>query len=193
LEFPQFEAMHPIGSRARLAFALLLYTGQRRGDVIRMGRQQVQAGFIVVRQQKTGTVLEIPILAGLWEVLSSNPAEHLTYLTTRASEPFKAPGFTNWFRDMCRAAGLPPGLSAHGLRKATCPRFAEAGCSANEIAAISGHASLREVERYTKAADQKRMATAAMAAMSTTKTGTNHGKPITKVSQIPFQPIENKG
>ena len=89
LEFPQFEAMHPIGSRARLAFALLLYTGQRRGDVIHMGRQQVQAGFIVVRQQKTGTVLEIPILAGLWEVLSSNPAEHLTYLTTRAGEPFR--------------------------------------------------------------------------------------------------------
>jgi hypothetical protein len=79
------------------------------------------------------------------------------------------------------------------LRKATCRRLAEAGCSANEIAVISGHASLREVERYTKAADQKRMATAAMAAMSKTKTGTNPGKPLTKVSQIPFQQIENKG
>jgi hypothetical protein len=50
---------------------------------------------------------------------------------------------------------LLPGQSAHGLRKATCRRLAEAGCSANEIAAISGHTSLREVERYTKAADQK--------------------------------------
>lgn len=69
-EIAQFEAIHPIGSRARLAFALLLYTGQRRGDVIRMGRQQVLDGFIGVRQQKTGTVLEIPILAGLREVLS---------------------------------------------------------------------------------------------------------------------------
>jgi integrase len=191
-EIAQFEAIHPIGSRARLAFALLLFTGQRRGDVIRMGRQQVRDGFIVVRQQKTGTVLEIPILAGLREVLSSNPAEHLTFLTTRAGAPFKAPGFTNWFRDMRRAAGLPPGLSAHGLRKATCRRLAEAGCSANEIAAISGHASLREVERYTKAADQKRMATAAMEAMANTKTGTNTGKPLTKVSQIPWQPIETK-
>jgi integrase len=93
---------------------------------------------------------------------------------------------------MCRAAGLPPGLSAHGLRKATCRRLAEAGCSANEIAALSGHASLREVERYTKAADQKRMATAAMA-VSKIKTGTNSGKPLTKVSQIPSQPSENKG
>ena len=115
--------------------------------------------------------MEIPILPGLQEVLSANRAEHLTFLTTRAGEPFTAPGFTNWFRDMCRAAGLPPGLSAHGLRKAVCRRLAEAGCSANEIAAISGHASLREVERYTKAADRKRMATTAMEAMSKRGTG----------------------
>jgi hypothetical protein len=66
------------------------------------------------------------------------------------------------------------------------------GCSANDIAAISGHASLREVERYTKAADQKRMATAAMEAVAKTKTGTNTGKPLRKVSQITSQPIENK-
>ena len=50
------------------------------------------------------------------------------------------------------------GLLVHGLRKAACRRLAESGCSANEIAAISGHVSLREVERYTKAADQERMA-----------------------------------
>lgn len=37
-EIAQFERHHAIGSRARLALALLLYTGQRRGDVIRMGR-----------------------------------------------------------------------------------------------------------------------------------------------------------
>ncbi|HEY9359509.1 MAG TPA: tyrosine-type recombinase/integrase, partial [Xanthobacteraceae bacterium] len=53
--------------------------------------------------------------------------------------------------------------SAHGLRKAACRRLAEAGCSANEIASISGHASLREVERYTRAADQARMARQAIA------------------------------
>jgi hypothetical protein len=36
-EIPQFEKKHPIGSRARLAQALLLSTDQRRSDVIRMG------------------------------------------------------------------------------------------------------------------------------------------------------------
>jgi integrase len=110
----QFEAIHPIGSKARLAFGLLLYTAQRLGDVIRMGRQHVKDGFIRVAQQKTGAVLEIPIIPELREILAAHPADHLTFLTTRAGEPFAGPAFTNWFRDRCAEAGLPKGLVAHG-------------------------------------------------------------------------------
>ncbi len=40
-EIAQFEARHPIGSKARLALALLLYTGQRRSDVVTMGKQHI--------------------------------------------------------------------------------------------------------------------------------------------------------
>ena len=61
--------------------------------------------------------------------------------------------------------GLPKGFSAHGLRKAACRRLAEAGCSANVIASISGHKSLDEIELYTRAADQVRMAREGMAAL----------------------------
>ena len=153
-----FEAKHPIGSRARLAFALLLYTAQRRGDMILMGRQNVRNGSISVRQHKTGTELVIPIHPTLQAVLDSTPSKHLTFLTTAAGGPFTPAGFTNWFRDKCNEAGLPKGTSAHGLRKAACRRLAEAGCSANVIASISGHRSLNEVSRYTRAADQARMA-----------------------------------
>jgi integrase len=91
-----------------------------------------------------------------------NPADHLTLLTTQTGKPFSAAGFGNWFRDRCNEAGLPH-CSAHGLRKAAARRLAEAGCTTHEIAAITGHASLREVQRYTKAADQARLAQAAMA------------------------------
>jgi integrase len=157
-----FEAAHPIGTRARLALALLLYTGQRRSDVIRIGRQHVRDAATHIRQQKTGAELAIPIHANLKAVLDATPPEHLTFLTTAQGKPFTAAGFTNWFHDMCKEAGLSKGKSAHGLRKAACRRLAEAGCSVNEIAAISGHSSLREVERYTKAADQARMARAAI-------------------------------
>jgi hypothetical protein len=106
-------------------------------DVIRMGRQHVRAGFIQVRQQKTGAFLEIPLHPALQEILRAHRVEHLTLLVTSLSQPFTPAGFTGWFRDRCREeAGLPAGLSAHGLRKAACRRLAEAGCSTNEIAAI---------------------------------------------------------
>jgi integrase len=158
VEIAQFETRHPNGTRARVALALLLYTAQRRGDVVRMGRQHVRAGAITVRQQKTGATLEIPIHPELRKALDAVSSEHLTYLVTEHGKPFTAAGFGNWFRDRCNEADLSKECSAHGLRKAACRRLAEAGCTAHQIAAISGHASLREVERYTRAADQARLA-----------------------------------
>jgi integrase len=157
-----FEAAHPVGTRARLALGLLLHTAQRRSDVVRMGRQHVRDGVIEVRVQKTRTVLAIPLHPALQAILEATPSDHLTFLVTREGSPFTPPGFTNWFREMCKAAGLPRGLSPHGLRKAACRRLAEAGCSANVIAAVSGHVSLREIQRYTAAADQARMARTAI-------------------------------
>jgi integrase len=161
-----YETKHPIGTRARLAFALLLYTAQRRGDVIRMGRQHIRDGVLQVTQQKTGAELKIPVHPDLEAIFAATPTEHLAFLTTAAGKPFTAAGFGNIFRDWCREAGLPEECSAHGLRKAACRRLAEAGASANIIAAISGHKTLREVERYTKAADQARMARAGIEMMT---------------------------
>jgi integrase len=124
-----------------------------------------------VRQQKTGKTLAIPVSPALAAALNATPSKHLTFLVTEDGKPFEAMAFTKWFRRCCDAVGLS-GYSAHGLRKAACRRLAEAGCSANEIAAISGHASLREVERYTRAADQARMARNAIAR---TRTATSSG------------------
>jgi integrase len=166
-----FEAKHPVGSRARLALALLLYTAQRRADVIRMGRQHVRDGLLQVRQSKTGTVLGIPLHPELCRVLEAAPAKHLTFLTTIGGRPFHPDAFTHWFKRKCREAGLPPQASIHGLRKAACRRLAELGCSASVIASISGHSSLREVSRYTAAADQVRLARQGIEALTRTKTG----------------------
>jgi integrase len=162
-QIEQFEAHHPIGSKARLALALLLYTAQRRGDVIKMGRQHIRDGELTVRQQKTRATLVIPVDPRLQTILDATPSGHLTFLTTERGEPFGGPNFSNTFRDWCDEAGLPKQCTPHGLRKAACRRLAELGCSANEIASISGHATLAEVSRYTKAVDQRRMARNAMA------------------------------
>jgi integrase len=163
-----FESYHPVGTMPRLALALLLYTGQRRGDVLRMGRQHIHDGVLTVRQDKTGVTLAIPVHPDLKAIFEATRGGHLNFLTTQRGEPFRSgANFSNYFREWCNEAGLPKECSAHGLRKAACRRLAEAGCSANEIAAISGHATLKEVERYTKAVDQARLARNAMARVRT--------------------------
>ena len=85
------------------------------------------------------------------------PLDNLTFLSTAHGKPFTVAGFGNAFHDWCKAAGLKD-RSAHGLRKAAARRFAEAGCTTKQIAAITGHKTLSEVERYTASAEQERMA-----------------------------------
>lgn len=160
-----FENRWPSGSKQRLALALLLYTGQRRGDMVRMGRQHVGANGLRVTQGKTGVSLVIPIHNALTREIDASAAKDaLNFLTTAYGRPFTAAGFGNWFRDVVDA--VPDlkgrGLSAHGLRKAAARRLAEAGCTAHQIMSITGHTTLKEVERYTKAAEQERMARDAM-------------------------------
>src|SRR5262245_57406999 len=95
-------------------------------------------------------------------IIDATAADNLTFLVTSHGHPYSDAGFGNWFRDACAAAGLPKRCAFHGLRKAACRRGAEAGWTTHQIAAWSGQKTLKEVERYTKAADQKRLAELAM-------------------------------
>src|SRR5437764_4887290 len=104
---------YPIGSRARLALALLLYTAQRRSDVIRMGRQHIRDGAIHVTQKKTGVALAIPLHPKLAAIIEATRSDHLTFLVTRDGSPFSRGGFGNLFREWCNEAGLPKECSAH--------------------------------------------------------------------------------
>ena len=162
-EVEQYERAHPIGSKARLGFALGLYTVQRLGDVIRMGRQHIHDGGLMVRQNKTGTSLSLPVVPELRAIIDATPGEHLTFLVKKTGRPYCGTEFSGQFRAWCDEAGLPKGCTFHGLRATGCTRLADAGCSAHEIAAWSGHMTLKEVERYTKSANQKRLADSAMA------------------------------
>jgi integrase len=160
-EIAQYEAAHLIGTRARLAQALLLYTGQRVSDVHRMGWQHMTGDGVKVRQKKTGKFLTIPLHPQLKAMLATLPRTNMTFMVTERGAPFTAQGLGTFVKQHCVTAGLPH-CSAHGLRKAAAVRLASAGCSVNEIAAITGHASLREIARYTQAADQERLARQAL-------------------------------
>jgi integrase len=163
-EIAAYEACHPIGTKARLAMALMLYTGQRRGDAVKLGWKDVSQNRISVRQEKTGTPLAIKMHPSLIEALQIAGKDQPTFLLTQYGRPFSSAGFGNWFREKCNEAGLQH-CTAHGLRKAAARRLAEAGNSVNQIAAVTGHLSLKEVERYTRAADQEKMADAAVSTM----------------------------
>lgn len=166
-DITKFETKHAIGTRARLALGLLLYTAQRRGDVIRMGRQHVRNGVLSIRQQKTGALVEIPVMAELQAIFDATPNNHLTFLVAAGGKPFTPAGFGNYFRAVCDEAGLPKKCAAHGLRKAASRRLAEAGCTAHQIMSITGHKTLREVTRYTEAFDRRGQAAIAIAKLGT--------------------------
>ena len=103
------------------------------------------------------------MVSELAAIIDATPTGHLTLLITKTGKSYSAHDFSEQFRRWCGDAGLSPECSFHGLRKTALTRLAEAGCTAHQIAAISGHKTLKEVERYTRAADQARLAREAMA------------------------------
>jgi len=166
-EIALFEDFYPVGTNARLAFALLLFTGQRRSDVVLLGKQHLADGSIQFTQQKNRNrnpiKLILPLHPELRSIIEATPSGAFNFLVTEFGKPFTGNGFGNRFRKWCDQAGLPAHCSAHGLRKAAAARLAEAGATELEIRAITGHQTSHEVNRYTKAASQKIMAKAGMA------------------------------
>lgn len=158
-ELRQFEERWAIGTTQRLAYSLMLYTGQRVSDACKMPWPDEQ-GFRVT-QQKTGAQLVIPIHPTLAAVLAATKRRHVV-LMTEYGRPFTVKGLGNLMSAAIRGAKLPARCKTHGLRKAAARRLAEAGASEKQIAAITGHKTLAEVARYTKAADQTKLARQAM-------------------------------
>lgn len=161
-EITQYEAYWRPGSIQRLALYLMLYTGQRRSDVVNMGRSDISGASLHLKQKKTKTELILPIHPSLLGEINQSASDGQTFLEASSGRPYTANGFYNVFKAWCREASLPEKCSPHGLRKAAARRLAEAGCSAHQIAAITGHKRLADVAHYTKAAEQRKMAEDAM-------------------------------
>lgn len=153
-EIARYEARHPIGSTARLALDLMLWTGQRGGDARVLGPQHIKSNRLVVTQEKTGATVSLPILPALARSILAAPSGGMIFLLSAHGRPYTRKGFGNKMRQWCDEAGLPQ-CSAHGLRKAAARRFAEAGCSNQQIKSWTGHTTDSEVARYTAAADQQ--------------------------------------
>ena len=118
-----YEVRWPIGTRQRVWLDVLLYTGLRRGDAVRLGRQHVRAGAI--KAEKNGVEVPLPILPVLAETLAAGPCGDLAFICGERGEPLTKESFGNLFKDACKAAGVPG--SAHGVRKIAATRVAKRG------------------------------------------------------------------
>jgi integrase len=160
-EVRQFETCYPIGSKPRLAMALLLYLGVRRGDVVRIGDKHVTNGWIKFVPAKTNymrvTPSEKPILPELARIIAATPTGIDTFLVTEFGKPFTENGFGGWFRERCDKAGLPQ-CTAHGLRKVGATICAEAGASERQMMALFDWTTPGQASKYVAKASTKRMA-----------------------------------
>jgi integrase len=165
-DITRFQTRWPLGTPQRLAMELLLNTGLRRSDAVRLGRQHVtpdgQAFVLTTVKSQGRTELYIPILSTLRPALATVPPDQLTYIVTAYGAARSGKALTNWLKEAASKAGLPPDSSPHGLRKAACRRLAEAGCTTHQIMSITGHQALKEIETYTREARRKLLAQQAM-------------------------------
>lgn len=157
-EITQYQAHHALGTKARLALELYLWTAKRRSDGVQLGPQHIQDGYFYGTDEKTGKPGWIPVAPQLQAAIDAMPAiGHLCFLVTQQGKPFSNKGFGNRMRKWCDEAGLPQ-CSTHGLRKAMTRRLAEAGIGNQGIKSITLHGDDREVATYTREANQKAMA-----------------------------------
>ena len=153
----KFEAEARPKPNARLALLLLLYTGQRAGDVAAMRWDQYDGRGIAVRQQKTGEPLWIPCHSRLRDALDNAGRRSEFILTTQLKSGYSAGAFCNMIADGTVQIGAKE-YTAHGLRANAAIALVEAGCTLHQVMAILGHRTFKMAMHYTRRAAQKQLA-----------------------------------
>ena len=175
-----YERKWPLGTRQRVWLDVLLYTGLRRGDAVRFGRQHVRDGIGQIKTEKSGFTITVtlPILPVLATTLKAGPCGDLTYIAGESGKPLTKESFGNLFKDACKAAGVPG--SAHGVRKIAATRAANHGATVAQLEAIFGWTGGNMASLYTRSADRQRLAIEAMHKLAN-ETATSIPSPMPKV------------
>ena len=158
----------------RLAFELIFYTGASMVDAVKLGPGKVgHGGWLSYKRTKTGGMVEIPFnrklphfartfiddLAYLIEAINAAPQTHMTWIVTAYGASRSEKSASSWFSKKAQKAGVPPGKTAHGLRKLRDMLIAENEGTPNQCMSWLGHETLAEATRYTKKYDRRRALT----------------------------------
>lgn len=164
-----YETRWPVGTRQRVWLDVLLYTGLRRGDAVRIGRQHVREGIATIKTEKSqgGVEVTLPILPVLQSTLDAGPTGDLAFICGASGKPLTKESFGTAFREACDAAGVPG--SAHGVRKIAATTAANNGATVAQLEAIFGWSGGTMASLYTKAADRRRLAIEAMGKLANTE------------------------
>jgi integrase len=184
IEVDKFIARWPLGTKQHLALQIMLCLGVRRSDAIQIGPRHVRKtreyphGILENYQpEKTkrtdGKLITVPLHDDLIAAIAAMDVIGTdTYLITDYGKPFGNKGFGSRMREWCDAAGIPPitdvngkvkNAASHGLRKLCLTRLAEVdGITAQQIAAVSGHKNLAEVQVYIDNYNRKKAAASAI-------------------------------
>jgi integrase len=173
----KFTAHWPVGTWERLAFDLLYWTGLRASDAVRIGRQHIQNGTLIIRAKKNDKVVPIPIAPELQAALAAAPNSALTFIVGANDRPLKAATFSARFIRAAETAGVPG--SAHGLRKTRATLLAEAGATEAELAAAMGWRGTAMAQLYTRSRNETLLAERAA-----NKLATSIPAPIKKVREL---------
>jgi integrase len=182
-EAARFEEAYPLGTMEHQAYALLLYSGQRGVDAVKIGRQHVRDGKLSgLKAQKTGKPIMVPVHPLLQEVLDAGPTGDLAFLIDpKTGAPFKIERFGKWFRAACDKAGVSE-CTPHGLRHLGATRLAANGASYQTLQAIYGW-NMQTAMRYTQTAEHYASAEAEIHLLSKTRAERRTG-PAERVKQV---------
>jgi len=122
----KWEAAYPVGTRERVWLDVVLYTGARRGDAHRIGRQHLRPdGTLSFTTEKTDTPVTLPVLPALRRTIEAGPCGELACVCQRDGRPYsRKESFGNVFSESARKLGIRKSL--HGIRKIAAQRCAEA-------------------------------------------------------------------
>jgi site-specific recombinase XerD len=178
-EIAAYEKQHALGTQARLSLTLMLFTGCRREDAVRLGPSNLRHGsdgkiWLTYTQakneQKRPVTVTLPVADELRLAIEAMRVPGLkTFLLNSKGESWNPDGrkFGAWFLRWTREAGLPEGCTPHGLRKAICRRLVRLGLNAHQIMAVTGHKNLAQVQRYCQEFERELAAEQAIAALNT--------------------------